>query len=334
VWSIFRSRSTASLLRIRKRGSPREIFRLFGRNTAAMVSAVVFVAMIVLAACGPLLSPHDPTKVGTGPRLAPPSWRFLMGTDQFGRDVFSRVLYGARPTIQASLIAVVIAAGIGIPLGLLSGYLGRAVDSAISGFIDILLAFPGILLALVVVAILGTGLAKVQIAVGVSLIPSYARLVRGSVLSAKENLYVEAARSAGCGSFRIAVRHILPNIVMPLLVLSTSAIGWAIIIATSINFIGLGVQPPTAEWGADLGNARSYLGVAWWPGTFPGLAILVTILSVNLIGDGLQNALDPRLRSKGEQELANSAAGSIAAASGVVADKTDKRDPEGTTGPS
>jgi peptide/nickel transport system permease protein len=271
----------------------------FTKNRAALVSAFVLVVMIIIAFFGPSIAPYDPVKIGTGSRLAPPSREFLFGTDQFGRDVFSRVLYGTRLTLQASVLAVVVAAGIGIPLGLIAGYAGKWPDNIISRFIDILLAFPGILLALVVVAILGTGLAKVQIAVGVSLIPAYARLVRGSVLSAKENVYVEAARAAGCSTFRIAARHILPNIFIPLLVLSTTALGWAIIIATSINFIGLGVQPPTPEWGADLGAARSYLGVAWWPGTFPGLAILITILSINLIGDGLQNALDPRLKTRG-----------------------------------
>jgi peptide/nickel transport system permease protein len=272
----------------------------FTRNKAALISAFVLVIMIVIAIFGPSIAPYDPVKIGTGSRLTPPSREFLFGTDQFGRDVFSRVLYGTRLTLQASVLAVIVAAGIGIPLGLIAGYAGKWPDNIISRFIDILLAFPGILLALIVVAILGTGLAKVQIAVGVSLIPAYARLVRGSVLSAKENVYVEAARAAGCSTFRIATRHILPNIFIPLLVLSTTAFGWAIIIATSINFIGLGVQPPTPEWGADLGAARSYLGVAWWPGTFPGLAILITILSINLIGDGLQNALDPRLKTRGE----------------------------------
>jgi peptide/nickel transport system permease protein len=272
----------------------------FTRNKAALISAFVLVIMIVIAIFGPSIAPYDPVKIGTGSRLTPPSREFLFGTDQFGRDVFSRVLYGTRLTLQASVLAVIVAAGIGIPLGLIAGYAGKWPDNIISRFIDILLAFPGILLALIVVAILGTGLAKVQIAVGVSLIPAYARLVRGSVLSAKENVYVEAARAAGCSTFRIATRHILPNIFIPLLVLSTTALGWAIIIATSINFIGLGVQPPTPEWGADLGAARSYLGVAWWPGTFPGLAILITILSINLIGDGLQNALDPRLKTRGE----------------------------------
>jgi peptide/nickel transport system permease protein len=272
----------------------------FTRNKAALISAFVLVIMIVIAIFGPSIAPYDPVKIGTGSRLTPPSREFLLGKDQFGRDVFSRVLYGTRLTLQASVLAVIVAAGIGIPLGLIAGYAGKWPDNIISRFIDILLAFPGILLALIVVAILGTGLAKVQIAVGVSLIPAYARLVRGSVLSAKENVYVEAARAAGCSTFRIATRHILPNIFIPLLVLSTTALGWAIIIATSINFIGLGVQPPTPEWGADLGAARSYLGVAWWPGTFPGLAILITILSINLIGDGLQNALDPRLKTRGE----------------------------------
>ena len=276
----------------------RDSFARYGQSKAAVVSAFVLIIFIVIAIFGPSLAPHDPIKIGTGPRLLPPSRMFLFGTDQFGRDVFSRVLYGTRLTLQASVIAVVVAAGIGIPVGLIAGYAGRWTDNIISRFIDILLSFPGILLALIVVAILGTGLAKVQIAVGVSLIPAYARLVRGSVLSAKENVYVEAARACGCSTFRIATRHILPNIFIPLLVLSTTAVGWAIIIATSINFIGLGVQPPTPEWGADLGAARSYLGVAWWPGTFPGLAILVTILAINLVGDGLQNALDPRLKHR------------------------------------
>ncbi|MGQ9617070.1 MAG: ABC transporter permease [Spirochaetota bacterium] len=270
----------------------------YAQSRAAVVSAFILILLIIIAAIGPSIAPYDPVKVGTGPRLMPPSKTYIFGTDQFGRDVFTRVLYGTRLTLQASVIAVAIAAGIGIPLGLIAGYSGKWIDNIISRFIDILLSFPGILLALIVVAILGTGLAKVQIAVGVSLIPAYTRLVRGSVLSAKENVYVEAARVAGCSTFRIATRHILPNIFVPLLVLSTTAVGWAIIIATSINFIGLGVQPPTPEWGADLGAARSYLGVAWWPGTFPGVAIVVTILSINLIGDGLQNALDPRLRHR------------------------------------
>lgn len=271
----------------------------FAQNRAAVVSAAVLVIIIVTAIIGPFVAPYDPNKIGTGPKLSPPSREFPMGTDQFGRDVFSRVLYGARLTIQASLIAVVVAAGVGIPLGLIAGYANRRVDNIVSRFLDILLALPGILLALVVVAILGIGLTRVQVAAGVSMIPGYARMVRGSVLSAKENLYVEAARSAGCSPLRVAVRHILPNILIPLLVLSTTSIGWAILIATSINFLGLGVQPPTPEWGADMGAARSYLGVSWWPTTFPGLAIVISILCVNLFGDGLQNALDPRLRGKG-----------------------------------
>jgi ABC-type dipeptide/oligopeptide/nickel transport system permease subunit len=295
-----RSQMNTNTLAAKSRGWKQagEAFERFADNPAALISAVVLLLLIVIAFIGPAIAPYDPIKIGTGSRLHPPSREFWFGTDQFGRDIFSRVLYGTRLTLQASLIAVVVAAGIGIPLGLIAGYAGKWLDSLISRLVDILLSFPGILLALVVVAILGTGLGMVQIAVGISLIPTYARLVRGSVLSAKENLYVEAARSGGCSPLRIALRHILPNIIVPLLVLSTTAIGWAIIIATSINFIGLGVHPPTPEWGADLGAARSYLGVAWWPGTFPGLAIVISILAVNLIGDGLQNALDPRLRGE------------------------------------
>jgi peptide/nickel transport system permease protein len=274
-----------------------EALRRFSRNRGAVVGAGIVLVLIFVIVFGQKIAPYDPLEQ-VGPRLLPPSGEFLLGTDQFGRDVLSRVVFGVRTTILGSIVAVFIAAGIGIPIGLIAGYGGKWPDQIISRIVDIMLAFPGILLALVAVSLLGSGLNNVQIAVGISFIPSFARLVRGSVFSIKENLYVEAARAEGCSGLRIAVRHILPNLVSSVIVLFTMTIGWAIIIATSINFIGLGVQPPTPELGADLGTSRDYLGVAWWTGTFPGLVIVIVVLSVNMMGDGLQAALSHKLASK------------------------------------
>jgi ABC-type dipeptide/oligopeptide/nickel transport system permease subunit len=206
--------------------------------------------------------------------------------------VFSRTVYGGRLTLSASLFGVALAALIGIVAGLLAGYLAGWVDSIILRLVDVLLAFPGILLTLAVVAVLGPGVRNIQIAVGISLIPPFVRLARGSVLSAKNDEYVVAAVTMGGSAWRVMFRHILPNITTSVLVLFTTAIGWAIIIATSLSFLGLGVAPPNAEWGADMKAALTYLNHAWWMAA-PGIAITITILAVNLLGDGLQDALDP-----------------------------------------
>jgi peptide/nickel transport system permease protein len=275
-----------------------EFWHRFSANRGALIGVFALLLVFVLAIAAPIVAPYAPEKQLTGKRLEAPGPKHIMGTDNFGRDVFSRVVYGARLTFAASLVAIVIAVGIGVPLGLTAGYTGKATDSVIMRSMDIMLAFPGSLLALAVVAILGNGLVPVEIAVGVSLIPAYVRLVRASVLSAKENLYVEAARVNGCRAWRIAASHIFPNVATPILVLSTTAIGWAVVIAAEINFLNLGVQPPTAEWGADLAASRTYLRQGWWMGTFPGLAIMIVILAANLIGDGLQEALDPRMRGR------------------------------------
>jgi peptide/nickel transport system permease protein len=275
-----------------------DFWHRFSTNRGALISVFALLLVFMVAIAAPVVAPYAPDKQLTGGRLEAPSLQHLMGTDNFGRDVFSRVVYGARLTFAASLVAIVIAVGIGVPLGLAAGYAGRTTDSVIMRSMDIMLAFPGILLALAVVAILGNGLVPVEIAVGVSLIAAYVRLVRASVLSAKENLYVEAARVNGCSGWRIAVSHIFPNVATPILILSTTAIGWAVVIAAEINFLNLGVQPPTAEWGADLAASRTYLRQGWWMGTFPGLAIMIVILAANLIGDGLQEALDPRMRGR------------------------------------
>ncbi len=268
------------------------------RNKAAVAGAIVLLLILLVAFFASVLAPYDPIEQDYGRVLLAPSAANLLGTDQFGRDVLSRILVGSRQSLEVAALAIVIAGVVGTTLGLLTGYLGGWVDMLIQRLIDIQLAFPGILFALAVVSVLGPGLRNAMIAVGISLIPSFARMVRGSVLSARENVYVEAARVIGATKRRIVIHHILPNVLAPIMVLATVAIAWAILIGASLSFLGLGAQPPTPEWGLDLAQARDYLREAWWMSTFPGLAIMVTVVSVNLLGEGLRDALDPRLRTR------------------------------------
>jgi peptide/nickel transport system permease protein len=268
--------------------------RRYARHKAACAAAIVLIVIIVVSldAVGSRLTHYDPTKILAGPKFSAPDRAHPFGTDHLGRDVFSRTVYGGRLTLSSSLLGVVLAAAVGIVAGLLAGYLAGWVDSVILRLVDVMLAFPGILLTLAVVAVLGPGVRNIQIAVGISLIPPFVRLVRGSVLSAKNDEYVIAATTIGGSPWRVMFRHVLPNVTTPILVLFTTAIGWAMIIATSLSFLGLGVSPPAAEWGADMQSALTYLNHAWWM-TMPGIAITVTIIAVNLVGDGLQDALDP-----------------------------------------
>lgn len=276
----------------------RRTFKRFLLNRGALLGGAVLLLIVLMALAAPLIAPYDPVLQQPILSLQPPSLAHPFGTDTLGRDTLSRVIVGSRQSLMVALVAIGIASSIGTVVGLLTGYYEGWFDLLVQRIIDIQLAFPGILLALVIVAVLGPGLRNAMIAVGISLIPSYARMVRGSVLSSKHNAYVEAARVIGCRDSRLILRHIFPNVAVPILVLSTVGVAWAILIGSSLSFLGLGAQPPFAEWGRDLSEGRSYLSVAWWISTFPGLAIMFTILSINLLGDGLRDALDPRLRNR------------------------------------
>jgi peptide/nickel transport system permease protein len=259
-----------------------------------VAGASVLILLSIVALTAPLISPEEPNQIAPREALRTPSRDHLFGTDQYGRDNFSRVLYGARLSRLVGFISVSIAVVAGTLVGLIAGYYGRWVDSILMRLIDIMLAFPGILLALALVSVLGPSLRNLMIAVGISSVPTYARLVRGSVLSAKENVYVEAARVIGCTDVAVMRRHVLPNVVAPIIVVATLGVAAAILWAAALSFLGLGSQPPTPEWGRMLSEGRNFLREQWWIATFPGLAIMITVLSMNLLGDGLRDVLDPR----------------------------------------
>lgn len=261
-----------------------------------MIGATLLTFEIVIALAAPWVAPYDPYKSDFRSPLKPPSQEHLFGTDDNGRDLFSRVIYGTRISLRVGLISVAIGGGIGIALGILAGYRGGLVDNTIMRLMDLLLAFPGILLALAIIAILGPGLFNVMIAVGISAIPFYTRVARGSTLSLRDRDYVVSARAIGARDARITWFYILPNVLPPLIVLATLGIASAILTAAGLSFIGLGAVPPAPEWGAILTLGRKYINQAWWYTTFPGLAIMVTVLGINMLGDALRDALDPKLR--------------------------------------
>jgi peptide/nickel transport system permease protein len=265
-------------------------------DKAAVAGVFVIIVLILAAAFAPLIVPHSPTDQSFLDKLQGPSRNHLMGTDEFGRDTLSRVIYGSRVALRVGLLPVVVALVLGVIAGLVAGYYGGFVDQVIMRLIDILLAFPWLLLAIGIMAVLGPGINNVIIAVGIIYIPAFARIVRSSVLSIKEMDYVEAARAIGEPDSRIMARHILPNAWAPIIVLATLSIGQAIIYAAGLSFIGLGTQPPAADWGVMLKSGHEFLRDSPWLGIFPGLAILVTVLAFNLFGDGLRDALDPRIR--------------------------------------
>jgi peptide/nickel transport system permease protein len=290
--------SSKSSQRLSEAGQFRRAMKRFRQNVGGAIGAVVLAVILLTAILAPLITPYDPLEQNPVASLQSPSAQHYFGTDNLGRDVLSRVIIGSRQSLLVGFIAIAIACTIGTALGLITGFYEGWLDLIIQRVIDIQLAFPGLLLAMAIVAVLGPGLQNVMIAVGISLIPSFARMVRASVLSAKNEMYVDAAKALGSSNGRVMVRHILPNVLMPILVLATIGIAWAILIGASLSFLGLGAQPPDPEWGRDLSDGRTYLSVAWWTATFPGLAIMLTILSINLLGDGLREVLDPRLRTR------------------------------------
>lgn len=266
------------------------------KSRGAVTGLILIFLLVCLTILAPFLTPFNPIKVDSHSSLQAPSTTHFFGTDQYGRDVFSRVLFGSRISLTIGLISVGIASVIGILVGLVSGYYGGWIDSILMRMIDIMLAFPGILLALAIVSILGPSITNLMIAVGISSIPGYARLTRGCVLSTREEVYILAAHSIGIPNNRILLRHILPNVIAPNIIAATLGVGSSILWAAALSFLGLGSQPPTPEWGRMLSEGRQYMADQWWMSTFPGFAIMLTVFAVNLLGDGLRDALDPHLK--------------------------------------
>ncbi|MDQ0338531.1 peptide/nickel transport system permease protein [Caldalkalibacillus uzonensis] len=269
----------------------------FVQNKLAVLGAIFLLLLITMAIFAPLLAPYDPTEQDYARFLMSPNAEHWFGTDELGRDVFSRVMYGARVSLQAGLISVAIALSVGIPVGLISGYYRGIIDEYIvMRFTDALLSFPPLVLALSLAAILGAGLQNAMLAIGIVFVPNIIRLIRAEVLSQREREYVEAAKASGLSDLRVIFVHILPNCIPPILVQATLMTAAAIIAEASLSYLGLGTQPPTPSWGAMLSMGQGYLNDAPWIALFPGLFIFLTVLSINLFGDGLRDALDPKLK--------------------------------------
>jgi peptide/nickel transport system permease protein len=291
--------TTTDLAPSRRRRSPgfwSDARRRILKSRAAMSGGLVVGLFVALAALAPVLAPYEPLRGRLDERLLPPNTGHWFGTDELGRDVLSRVLYGARISLQIQVAAVGLALVLGTALGVIAGYVGRWPDMLIMRIVDIMMAFPGIFLALAIIAALGTGLGNVIIASAIFLVPQFARVIRGSVLTLKEKEFVEAARALGEGDVPIIVRYLLPNSLAPIIVQTSLRMATVLLTASGLSFLGLGVQPPSPEWGAMLSNARAYMITAPHVATVPGLAIMLVVLGFNLLGDGLRDALDPRLR--------------------------------------
>jgi ABC-type dipeptide/oligopeptide/nickel transport system permease subunit len=268
--------------------------RRFVRHPGAFAAAVVLATIVVLAVVAPWVVPYDWNETDLGARLGAPDAEFWFGTDLHGRDVFSRVVYGARYSISIGLATVTLSLLAGSCIGIVIGYVGGRVDEWGSRFIDVMLGFPQIVMAILVVSVLGVGLVNVVLAVAIAGVPRFARVVRSAVLVVKEQPFIEAARALGAGDLRIMLRHLLPNAVPTLVVLGTLDLGNAILTTATLSFLGLGAQPPTPEWGAMLNSGREYMRYAPWTMMFPGLALFLVVMAVNLLGDRLSQVLDPR----------------------------------------
>ena len=264
----------------------------------ALIGAGVMAVLVLGAVFAPALSPYPPDAINYRVLLKPPSAEHLLGTDDLGRDVLSRLIFGARLSLSVGLAAVLLAVLAGVPCGLIAGYVGGAVDEVVMRVLDAIIALPPLVLALTISAVLGSGLVNATIAIAIVAVPTYARLTRGQVLSIKNNDYVLAARSVGVPSWRVLLRHILPNVLSPIIVQASLGVGFAIILESSLSFIGLGAQPPTSTWGSMVQIGFQYLDLAPWFVMAPAIAIFVAVLSANLMGEGLRNALDPGRRER------------------------------------
>lgn len=275
----------------------RGLLRVVVRNRLAAVALAVLALFVVLALFGEQLAPYGPNQVSSEDKLQGPSLDHLFGTDQLGRDVFSRVLIGAEPSLRVGLVAVSIALLAGVTFGLVAGFYRGWIDDLIMRCMDVLFAFPAILLAIAILAIRGRGSTNAMIAIGIVYTPIFARVTRASVLSVREEIFVRAARSIGAGDLRIMARHVLPNVAAPVIVQTSVSLAFAILSEAALSFIGLGTQPPEPSWGRMLADGRGFIQDAWWIAVFPGLAIFAVVFSFNVLGDALRDALDPRQRS-------------------------------------
>jgi peptide/nickel transport system permease protein len=266
------------------------------RHRLAMFGLAILIVTVLLALFGPMLVMYQPEKMDFTSRFAPPSIQHVMGTDDFGRDTFTRIVYGARVSLQVGIISVSLAATVGTLLGLLAGYGRRLTDEVIMRMMDVLYAFPAVLLAIAILAALGKGVGNAMIAIGIVYIPIFARITRGEVLAIRNEEFITAARALGASDLRILLRHILPNILSPIIVETSLSLAFAILAEASLSFFGLGTQPPDPSWGRMLSEGRNYFRQSPWMGIFPGLAIMFVVMGFNFLGDGLRDALDPRLK--------------------------------------
>mgnify|MGYP006287783341 CR=1 FL=1 len=273
----------------------KQLLRKFSRNKLGMLGAFLVLVVILLAIFAPFISPYTPEEMDLMNRREGPQKSHLFGTDKFGRDIFSRIIYGSRVSLTVGIISVGIGVFFGIIFGLYSGYTGNIIDNIIMWFMDMLMSFPSILLALVVITVMGTSLTNTMIAIGITYIPTFTRIVRGSVIEIKDQEFVEAARATGLKDFVILFKHILPNVMAPIIVQATLALSGAILTEATLSFLGLGVQPPMPSWGSMLSNSRSYMELAPWTVIFPSIAIMFSVLGFNVLGDGLRDVLDPKL---------------------------------------
>ena len=269
------------------------LYRFF-HNKLAVSGSIILLLFVLMAAFAPVLAPYDPFYMDPAAALTGPSPEHLLGTDNMGRDILSRIIYGSQISLKVS---VAIATAAGVLLGVAAGYFGGITDAVISRILEVMLSFPEVMLALLIMSILGSSLNNIMLAIGIVYTPIFARIARGAVLSVKDSLYVEAARSIGVRDVTIIVRHVLPNILSPVLVQVTLSLAFAILSEAALSFLGIGVEPDIPSWGIMLNNGKAWIEIAWWVGVFPGIAIALAVLGFNILGDGLRDVLDPRLRN-------------------------------------